>query len=244
MKICFCLLVPIAAFAADPGAAQQLSNGKLTPLERATACFELRGDADPEVINALSRAMEDPDLLSCAANNLQRVGAIEPLKQALSSQNAQVRAAAARELGAFQKPELLEALGQAAQDENTLVAVNALSGLSRYQDAAVIPYLVTLARKGGMTGDMALDRLWELDHDVALKVARDLLSSTQVPDLVYAMRIIGVSGDSSDLPQLKKIAAANRETLTQRDRGFGFMPAINLSRAAQSAIAAIQLRLK
>jgi hypothetical protein len=244
MKMCFCLLVPIAAFAADSGAVQQLSDGKLTPLERATACFELRGNTDPEVINALSRAMEDPDLLSCAADNLQRVGAIEQLKQALSSQNVQVRAAAARELGAFRKPELLEVLSQAAQDGNMLVATNALSGLSQYRDAAVIPYLTAIARKGGMTGDMALDRLWQLDADVALKVARGLLSSAQVPDLLYAMRIIGASGDSSDFPQLKKIAESNPETLTQRNRGFGFMPAINLSRAAQSAIAAIQLRLK
>jgi HEAT repeats len=244
MKIWLCFLAAIVAYAAEPDAVQRLFDGKLTPLERATACFELRDNADPEVVNALSRAMEDPDLLSCAADNLQRVGAIEPLKQALSSKDFQVRAAAARELGMFQKPELLEALCQAAQDENMLVAVNALSALSRYQDAAVIPYLTALARKGGMTGDMALDRLGEMDPDTALKVARGLLSSTQVPDLVYAMRIIGASGDLSDVPQLRKIAAANPENLTQRDRGFGFMPAINLARAAQSAIAAIQLRVK
>ncbi|MBV9743287.1 MAG: HEAT repeat domain-containing protein [Acidobacteriia bacterium] len=244
MKIPLLLLVPTVIFAADQEAVQRLFDGKLTPAQRATACFELRGKADPEVINALSRAMEDPDLLSCAAGNLQHAGAIEPLKQALASHNFQVRAAAARELGTFQRPELLEALGSAAQDENLLVAVNALSGLSQYRDAAVTPYLTALARKGGMIGDMALDRLGQTDPDIALKVARGLLSSAQVPDLVYAMRIIGASGDSSDLAQLKKIAAANPEILTQRDRGFGFMPAINLSRAAQSAIAAIQSRLK
>jgi HEAT repeat protein len=244
MKIGLCFLVPLAAFAADSDAVQRLFDGKLTPLKRANACLELRGQADTEVIAALRRAMEDPDLLPCAADNLQRVGAIELLKQALSSQKVQVRAVAARELGTFQKPELIEALAQAAQDGNLLVATNALSGLSQYQDAAVIPYLRAISRKGGITGDMALDRLWQLDADAALKVARGLLSSAQVPDLLYAMRIIGASGDSSDLPQLNKIAAANPETLTQRSRGFGFMPAINLSRAAQSAIAAIQSRLK
>jgi len=244
MKIWLCFLAGVVAFAAAPDAVQRLFDGKLTSLQRAAACFELRGNADPEVVDAMSRAMADPDLLSCAADNLQRVGAIEPLKQALSSKDFQVRAAAARELGTFQKLELLEALGQAALDENMLVAVNALSALSRYEDAAVVPYLTALARKGGMPGDMALDRLWQMDPDMALKVARGLLSSTQVPDLLYAMRIIGASGDSSDFPQLKKIAAANPETLTQRDRGFGFMPAINLSRAAESAIAAIQLRVK
>ena len=244
MKIWLWFLVPIGIAAADQAAVQQLFDSKLTAARRATACFELRGDANPKVINALGRAMEDPDLLSCAAGNLQRVGAIETLRQALSSHNFQVRAAAARELGRFEKPELLEALSLAAQDENALVAINALSGLSQYHDAVVTPYLTALARKGGMTGDMALDRLWQLDADMALQVARGLLSSAQVPDRLYAMRIIGASGNSSDLPQLRKIAATHRETLSQHDRGFGFMPAINLARAAQAAIASIQLRLK
>jgi HEAT repeat protein len=244
MKSWLCFLAPAVLFAADSEAVERLFDGKLTPLERATACFELRGKADAEVINALSRAMEDPDLLSCAADNLQRIGAIEPLKHALASESFQVRAAAASELGRFQKPELLELLGRAAQDENMLVAINALAGLTQYQSAAVVPYLTALARKGGMTGDMALDRLWQLDPEMALDIARRLLANAQVPDLLYAMRIIGASGDSSDLPQLKKIRAANPETLTQRDRGFGFMPAINLSRAAQSAMESIQARLK
>jgi len=244
MKSWLCFLVPAVLLAADPEAVERLFDGKLTALQRATACLELRGKADPEVINALSRAMEDPDLLSCAADNLQRIGAIEPLKHALGSESFQVRAAAARELGTLQRPELLEVLGRAAQDENMLVAINALAGLTQYQGAAVVPYLTALARKGGITGDMALDRLWQLDPDMALNIARSLLASTQVADLLYAMRIIGASGDSSDLPQLKKIAAANPETLTQRDRGFGFMPAINLSRAAQSAMESIQARSK
>jgi HEAT repeats len=244
MKIWFCCLASSILLAAEPQAVQRLFDGKLTALERANACVQLRGQAEPEVIAALSRAMEDPDLLSCAADDLQRAGAIDALKQGLSSPNFQIRAAAARELGTFQKPELLGALAEAAKDETMLVAVNAISGLSHYQDAAVIPYLAALARKGGMTGDMALDRLQQLDSGSALKIARGLLASTQVPDLLYAMRMIGAAGDSSDLPQLQKIAAANAETLTQRDRGFGFMPAINLARAAQTAMAAIRLRKK
>jgi HEAT repeats len=244
MKVPLFWLVPVLAVAADQDRVQQLFDGKLTPAQRAAACFELRGKSDPDVVNALSRALNDPDLLSCAADNLRMAGAIEPLKQALSSQNFQVRAAAARQLGTSQKPELLEPLSFAAQDENALVASNALSGLSQYHDAAVIPHLTAIARKGGMIGDMALDRLWQLDENTAVGVARVLLSSRQVPDKLYAMRIIGSSGDLSDLPELKKVADDHQETLAQRDRGFGFMPGINLSRAAQSAIAAIQSRLK
>jgi HEAT repeat protein len=243
MKIRFFWLAPVLLTAAEQAPVQQLFDGKLPAVQRATACYELRGNAEPETVAALSRALQYPDLLSCAAENLRIAGAIDVLKQALTSDNFQIRAAAARELGSFQKTDLLELLNHAAQDPNTLVATNALTGLGQYQDAAVNPYLADLAKKGGMIGDMALEHLWQLDPGTALAVARGLLASSQVPDQLYAMRIIGASGDSSDLPPLRAIAAAHPETLAQHDRGFGFMPAINLSRAAQSAIAAIQARL-
>ena len=93
-----------------------------------------------------------------------------------------------------------------------------------------------------MIGDMALDRLAQLQSTRALGVARELLASSQVPDRLYAMRVIGAFGDASDLAELNKIAKASPESLSQRARGFGFMPAIHLARAAQSAIASIQSR--
>ena len=132
MKIWILCLFPMFVFAADEPALQRLFDAKLSPTLRANACFELRGKTDPDVINAMGHALEDPDLLSCAADNLRIVGSIDTLARALSSsQNVQVRAAAARQLGAFQKPELLESLSRTAQDENALVAANALAGLAR-----------------------------------------------------------------------------------------------------------------
>jgi len=59
---------------------------------------------------------------------------------------------------------------------------------------------------------------------------------------LYAMRVVGANGNASDLPALKKIASRNSESLTPRSRGFGLMPPINLSRAAEGAIAAIEKR--
>jgi HEAT repeat protein len=244
MKLSILCLVPFIVTAADQTAVQRLFDSKLNPTLRANACFELRGDATPEVIGALSRALDDSDVRACAADNLRIVGAIEPLKRALSNPDPQVRAAAARELGVFRKPELLEPLSIAAQDENALVSTNALAGLSMYPGAEAIPYLVAIAKRGGMTGDMALDRLSDLDATAGLAVARGLLGSSQVPDKLYAMKVIGATGDSSDLPELRKIAASNGETLSQRDRGFGLMPPINLGRSAQAAIAAIEKRAK
>jgi hypothetical protein len=244
MKMILVCLIPAMLNAADGTAVARLFDAKLSPTARANACFELRGKTDADVIGALSRALDDADLRSCAADNLRIAGAIETLRQALSNPEAQVRAAAARELGQFRKPELLELLSVAAQDENALVATNGLAGLSMYQGAEAIPYLAAIAKKGGMTGDMALDRLAELDPQLGLKVARGLLASPQVPDKLYAMKIIGSTGDTSDVAELRKIADENKETLAQRDRGFGFMPPVNLGRSAQAAISAIEGRGK
>jgi HEAT repeat protein len=237
----FCV-APVLAIGADQTLIQRLFDGRLNSSQRATACFELRGNSEPEVVRVLGKALEDPVLLSCAADNLRIAGAIDTLQQALSNQDAGVRAAVVRQLGTFQKPDLLDAISRAARDENLLVATNALHGLSEYQSPLVIPFLAGLAKKGGMIGDMALDRLAQLQSQTALDVGRELLTSPQVPDRLYAMRVIGAFGDASDLAELKKIAKSSPERLSQRARGFGFMPAINLARAAQSAIASIQSR--
>ncbi|MDR3699744.1 MAG: HEAT repeat domain-containing protein [Candidatus Sulfopaludibacter sp.] len=242
MKTLSLLFVPMLTLAAGQTPLERLFDSRLTATQRAGACFELRGAKDAETIAAMGRAMEDPGLLACAAENLRVAGAVAPLHEALASKNEQVRAAAARSLGSFQRVDLLEPLSRAAQEENILVATNALAALSEYRDPVVIPFLAALASKGGMIGDMALDRLALLDAAGALRIARDLLSSSQVPDKLYAMRIIGAGGDRSDLPALKKIAAAGQENLAQRNRGFGFIPPISLSRAAQTAMQAIESR--
>ncbi len=208
----------------------------------ANACFQARGKTDAATVETMTHALDDPELFTCAAMNLRLAGAVEPLRAALLHENPQVRAAAARELGSFQKVELLEPLTHAAEDENLLVATNALAGLCQYNDPAVTPYLARLAQKGGMIGDMAIDRLLQLDAAGALRVARALLGSSQVPDRLYAMRVIGAAGDASDLPALRKVASGGEENLAQRNRGFGFMPPINLARAAKSAMAAIAAR--
>jgi len=231
------------AFAAENGALlDRLFDGKITATQRINACFELRGKADAETIRAMSRALDDPDLLACAADNLRIASAVEALQHALSNDNPQVRAAAARQLGSFEKPELLEALSIAARDQNALVATNALAGLSQYREPVVVPYLAGLAKMGGMIGDMAIERLAQLDSGGALSIARDLIGSSQIPDKLYAMRVMGSFGDASDLPGLEKIAASDSENLTRHDRGFGLMPPINLSRAAKAAMASIESR--
>ncbi|HYL39194.1 MAG TPA: HEAT repeat domain-containing protein [Bryobacteraceae bacterium] len=236
------VLIPALLGAADEPKLQQLFDPKLTPTQRANACFDLRGNADAETIAAMSRALENADLVSCAAGNLRALRAVQPLKQALQSPSELTRAAAVRELGTLQDVALLDVLSRAAADPNALVASNALGALGEYRDPAVIPYLAALAKMGGMIGDMALERILQLASTAALPIARSLLQSAQVPDKLYAMRALGAAGDRSDLPALRKIAASKEEPPAQRTRGFGFMPPINLARAAQAAIAEIEGR--
>jgi HEAT repeat protein len=242
MKISILFIISALLSAAGAPPVERLFDNKLSATARAAACFELRGAKDADSLSAMARALEDPVLLSCAVENLRVAAAVAPLREALSSKNEQVRAAAARVLGSFRDPDLLEPLARAAQDDNMLVATNALAGLSQYQDAAAVPYLAAVAQKGGMVGDMAIDRLAELDPPRALTVARELLGSQQVPDRLYAMRVIGAHGARGDLPALRKIAESGQEDLAQRTRGFGLMPPISLSRAAQTAIQAIESR--
>ena len=189
------------------------------------------------------RAMKLDSLRSCAATNLRVAGAESELKQALSYEAAEIRATAARELGSFQDKDLLPALAKLAADPNLLVATNALYALTQYQYDSGWPYLEPLARKGGIVGIMALDRIYALKDPRALEIARGLLNNSEVPDRVAAMRVIGEIGDRTDLPALREIAS-HPEPMMVRQRGFGLMPAIDVSKAAKTTIAQIESRLK
>ena len=66
----------------------------------------------------------------------------------------------------------------------------------------------------------------------AFKQLQDALSLE--PQNPATLGVIGDLGDQSDLPKLREMAR-KRETVESRGRGFGFMPAIDLGRAAQNA---------
>src|SRR5260221_207154 len=95
---------------------------KLNIAQRNDACYELRGARSPEVVTAMTRALESPLVRACAVRHLREAGAIDELKAALAGDDPEVRAAAARELGAPAKPELMELLALTARDPNLTVA--------------------------------------------------------------------------------------------------------------------------
>ena len=233
-------LACVGAYAQD-SATERMLDSKLNVAQRNNACYELRGSGTPETIAAMARALQSPEVLSCAARNLREAGAVDELKSALASSDPDLRATAARELGALGRPELIEPLAQMAREPNLMVALSGLEGLAQYTDRRVLPALLSLAEGAGPVAAMALSRAAQFEDPGVLAAARKLMATRDVPLRLAALSAIGDFGDSSDLPALRELAA-KAERATPAGRGFGLVPAIDLSRAAQNAIRQIESR--
>ena len=221
----------------------RMMDPSLTSAQRNNACFELRGSTEPEVVATMRKALDDTVVRACAGTNLWKAGAIAELKDALTDSDFEIRALAARELGGFEKPELLTMLTAAARDPQLLVGINAIEGLSNYRDPVVLPYLLQIAKGGGLVGEAALDRAVTFHDPRVLETARALLNNKDVSDKLAAMRVIGVMGDETDLPKLRDIQEKETGMVSASGRGFGLIPAISLSKAAQTAIDRIEARV-
>lgn len=221
----------------------RMQNPSLTVAQRNDACYALRGGASPAITAAMRRALDDAPVRACAGINLRVAVAIAELTDALNDSDPQVRALAARQLGAFERPELLEPLAAAARDSQLIVAANAVAGLADYRDPVVVPYLLEIAKMGGIVGAAALNRALEFRDARVPEIARDLLNRPDVSDKLTGMRALAQMGDASDLPKLKEIARTETQAVAAQNRGFGLMPAISLSKAAQTAIQAIEKQL-
>jgi HEAT repeat protein len=235
----FLICAGTLAAAGDP--VGRMLDEKLTPAQRNDACFALRGNRSREVIAALRGALASDTVRACAARNLREAGAVDELKNALSAPQPEVRSVAARELGAFERADLIEVLVKAAHDPSMLVATNAVMGLGQYHDPKVFPYLLDLSADGGPAAVAALSRAARFDEPATLPVARKLLAGNDVAAKLIALMIVGDCGDAADLPALREIASRN-EPLSTRGRGFGLLPSLNMGRAAQNAIQAIEKR--
>jgi HEAT repeat protein len=220
----------------------KMQDPALTVAQRNNACYELRGVQAPEAVQAMRESLHDGKVRSCAGLNLRAVEAIDALKDALADESSDTRALAARLLGSFEKPELLPLIAAAARDPQLLVASNAIEGMANYHDPIVIPYLLDLAKSGGIVGAAALNRALQFQDARVVDVARGLLNQPDVSDRLAAMHALAMVGDASDLPQLEQIASTEKAAMAQ-NRGFGLMPPISLSKAAQTTIEAIQKRL-
>lgn len=241
MKRIYVLLFCAGVLAAADDSVGRMLNEKLTAAQRNDACFALRGNRTSEAIAALRGALRSDTVRACAARNLREAGAMDELKSALEDPEPEVRSVAARELGAFERPDLIPLLVKAAHDPSMLVATNAVMGLGEYHDHAVAQHLLDIATGGGAAGVAALSRAARFDEPAALPTARKLLSGNDPAGKLIALLIIGDCGDATDLPRLREMAAKS-QPLGTRGRGFGLMPSLDLSRAARNAIHGIEKR--
>jgi HEAT repeat protein len=218
-----------------------MMDDKGTVAQRNDACYALRGQRSAEVVSALTAALSDKAVRVCAARDLREAGAVDALLEGLAGSDADTQMAAARELGELRDPRALEALGSVALSDNVLLASSAVSALGAYEGKAALPYLLRAAGQSGVSGVTALE-LAARSHDPAvLALARHVLDKGDIATQVIALAIIADLGDSGDLPKLRELAA-HSDPVYSRGRGFGFMPPIDLARAAQTAIGKITAR--
>jgi len=239
IAIVFTLALPLVA---NDFSARMLDT-KLSSAQRNDACFSLRGDSSPELLEANGKALRDPKVRSCAEENLRRADAIDVLKGALADEDPEVRAVAARVLGTFERAELAPLIAKAGEDSQMLVATNAIEGLSYYRDRTAVPYFLVLAKRTGIVGSLAIEQLIKLNEPQTLVLARQLIKSPEPADLLAAMRVLGSMGNAGDIRLLEKVAKDHADVLSNGPgRGFGLMPPISLDRAAQSSIQQIRGR--
>jgi hypothetical protein len=234
------LLLAAAAQAADDLPARML-DPNATAAQRNDACFALRGNRSAAAMAALRTALKDSVVRTCAAQDLRQSGEIDALLQAVDSDDADIQAVAARELGEMHDPRALPALGHAALDSNLLVASAAIDALAAYGAGPALPFLLQAARQPGLAGVTALQRAAAFHNTAVLPVARQILARADAASKVIALGVIGDLGDESDLPNLREIAG-KPDPVVSRGRGFGFMPVIDLARVAQNAIDKITAR--
>jgi hypothetical protein len=156
----------------------RMQDASLTVAQRNDAWYALRGATSSAFVQTMPRALDDQAVRTCAGINLRAAAAIPELTDALTESNPQVRALAARQLGAFEKPELLEPLAAAARDSQLIVATNAVAGLANYRDPIVVPYLLDIAKMGGVPGAAALNRALEF-RDPRVRPSREICSDAR-----------------------------------------------------------------
>jgi HEAT repeat protein len=218
-----------------------MMDDKGTVAQRNDACYALRGRRSAEVVSALKGALADKAVRACAARDLREAGAVDALLEGLAGSDADTQMAAARELGEMRDPRAFEALGNIALSDNVLLASSAISALGAYEGKAALPYLLRAAGQSSVSSVTALE-LAARSHDPAvLALARRVLDKGDVAAQVVALAIIADLGDAGDLPKLRELAA-HSDPVYSRGRGFGFMPPIDLARAAQTAIGKITTR--
>jgi hypothetical protein len=88
---------------------------------------------------------------------------------------------------------------------------------------------------------LSIDTLVDWHDPEVLLIARKLVMRREPGDQLIGVRVIGLTGDATDLPKLEELAK-DETALSSGSRGFGLMPAVSISRAAKTAVQSIEAR--
>jgi len=230
------ILLALLATAPNPNLAR-LKDPAATPAQRNDACLALSGN---EAIPHLEEVLENADVRSCAAVRLRQLGAAPSLVRALQNGSADVRARVAYELGVMRHPSAVDPLILAARDPDPLVSSSALNALLGFDDARVLPLVIELARRQGVSSLAAAHSLARFRDPAVLPVFCELLRSK---DPLLRIAAIGGLGEIGDSHSLRRLEPLLKELDDLRpNTGLGFYPSINMARAAAVAIARIRAR--
>ena len=226
---------PEPLFAAHAAAiAARMFDPSLNATQRISICHALRKSLSPET---REKALADPKLAECVAMGAPAAA----FRRAMTSEEPWLRALAVRELGRFGEAEDLPAMMALTRDGSLSVVTSALQGLAAYAGPEVVPFYEKMVAQPDAAGLMALQRLTERGHPLALPAARRFLAGKDVGGRLAALGALADLGEASDLPGLRDLAKEHEE-LTAGGRGFGLMPSISLGRAAKTAVAKIEAR--
>lgn len=209
------------------------------PADRNDACGQL---AAPEAIPALEQALADEIVRPCAAGQLRRLGASAALLRVAQQGLPGARAQALYELGVMKSPEAVDTLLAAAKEPDPLVSASALNALLQFDDPRVLPALLEIASRQGVSSLVAVNSLGRFHDASVLPVLHSLLNSRDPLLRVAAIGALGDVGDRDSIARLQPLLGEDDNLRPAATIGIGFFPAVNMARAAKVAIERIRAR--
>ncbi|HYM10762.1 MAG TPA: HEAT repeat domain-containing protein, partial [Bryobacterales bacterium] len=190
----------------------------------------------------LEQALADDVTRACAAQRLRHMGAFDSLLHAAQRGAPAVRATALYHLGLMKNPAALDALVAAAKDADPLVGAGGIHALLQFDDPRVLPTLLDIASRQGVSSLAAVNSLAGFHDPSVLPVLYTLLGARDPLLRVAAIGALGEVGDAASVTKLQPLLRQQADLRATPGIGIGLFPAVNMARAARVAIDKIQSR--
>jgi HEAT repeat protein len=219
--------------------AARMNDPAATPAERNGACRALEGG---KAVAPLVQALADDVTRACAAQRLRQMDAFDSLFRAAQHGAPAVRATALYHLGLMKNPAAVDALVAAAKDADPLVSASGIQALLQFDAPRVLTTLLELASRQGISSLAAANSLARFHDRSTLPVLYMILNARDPLLRVAAIGALGELGDAESITKLQPLLQQQADLRATPGIGIGLFPGVNMARAAQVAINAIQSR--